>query len=299
MVRLGLLLAVLAACGRTTPAPGRDAAATAPPPPPERLAPDAAPAAAAPAPIDLAGLYDGAACLVVRSPDGTIQTSDPVRCGERLRPASTFKIVNALIGADLGLLDGPDAVMAYDQKRYPRQDGWGAGWDRPQPLREAMKISAVPAFRLLAIKIGAERMQAALDALGYGNRSIAGGLDLFWLSGDLAVSAGEQVELITGLVTSRLPVTPRAQEIVREAMPREAAPDGAVLHFKTGTAPLDDGPWVGWLVGWIDRGGQATPYACWIKHPPDDFAVIRATRLRVCRGALERLGLFPAPASAP
>jgi len=294
MTRSSLLtfVVVAAACGRPAPSARRDAA-------PEVVAvgaTDAAPAPdATPTTIDLAGLYDGDACVLVRYPDTTLRQNDPARCAEPVRPASTFKIVNALIGADAGLLAGPDAVMTYDRKRYPRQAHWPADWAQDQPLRTAMEISAVPLFQRLATQIGEDRMHMALDVLGYGNRKLTAPLDRFWLEGPFAVTAAQQIALITGLVTNRLPMTPAAQAIVREVIPRETAPDGAVLHFKTGTAPLDDGPWIAWLVGWIDRDGQQIEYACWIKHPAADVDVIRARRIEVCRGALDRLGLFPAP----
>lgn len=255
---------------------------------------------APPRPIELhaqtaaAGLPDDGACLVVRFPDGTIRQSDPARCAIRLRPASTFKLPNTLIGADVGLLDGPDAIMHYDPERYPPDTVWNADWRRDLPLREALEISAVPLFQLLAIRIGAERMQAHLDAIGYGNHDTSGGLDQFWLSGGLAISAREQVDFLTRLLAGTLPVSARAHAIVRAAAPTETAPD-ATLHWKTGTGQLDDQTWVGWLVGWIDRPEGTHVFACWIREP-GDFQKVRADRTAVCRGALAGLGLFPAPA---
>jgi beta-lactamase class D len=205
---------------------------------------------------------------------------------------STFKIPNALIGADVGLLDGPDAVMPYDP-RFPVPAGGNPAWGQDQTLTRALEISAVPLFRRLAADIGAERMQAHLDAFHYGNHSIEGGLTEFWLSGKLAISAVEQVDFLGQLTAGTLPVSDRALATVRAALPSETHA-GATLHHKTGTGPLDGGPWVGWLVGWVDRPEGAYPFACWIQHAPADVDVIRAYRLRVCRGALERAGLFPA-----
>ena len=288
MPRLALLLVVLAACGGKKAAPR-----------------DAAPAADAPAlgRLDLAAALaplatEGPACLVVRDPDGTVHQSDAAVCAEPLRPMSTFKIPNALTGADVGLLDGPDAIMAYDPAQFPAPEGANPAWAQDQPLRTALEISAVPAFRLLASRIGAERMQAHLDGYGYGNRSIAGGIDRFWLSGGLAISAPEQVAFLARLVAGTLPASDRAHATVRDALPREHGA-GATLHHKTGTGTLDGGPTggppghtIGWLVGWIDRPDGAYPYACWIKHAPGDVEAIRAYRLRVCRGALAAAGLY-------
>ncbi|MCL4227731.1 MAG: hypothetical protein KJZ91_24970 [Myxococcales bacterium] len=289
---LALTLA-LAACGDRRDSRGAAPAAAAP-----AAAAPAAGAAPAPAPLDVAGLVDAPGCLVVRHPDGTERASDATACALRLRPASTFKIPSALLAAEAGLVDGPDAILRYDAAAYPRQDYWPAGWDRDQPLREAMRISAVPLFRHLATRLGAERMQAGLDALGYGNRSIAGGLDRFWLEGGgLAISAVEQVAFLARLRAGALPLSARAQATVRDALPTERAGD-ATLHWKTGTARDGDGPWTAWLVGWIDRPGGTHVFACWLEDP-GDFDAVRSNRMTFCRGALDRHRLFPAVAPAP
>lgn len=291
---LGILLA--AACGDKKPTPA---------PPPVASAPGASPtdAPAKPAPIDIGGLIDidAPACFVVRAPDGTVRSSDEPRCATRLRPASTFKIPNALIGAEVGLLDGPDAILTYDAKAYPKEDYWPEDWDRDQPLREAMRISAVPLFRRLAVQIGPERMQQHLDAFAYGNRDTSGGQDRFWLSGGgLAISAPEQVEFLHKLVAGTLPVSAKAMATTRDALPTERAGD-ATLRWKTGTAReepsagADRPPWTAWLVGWVARPDGDHVFACWLEDP-GDFDQVRSRRMAFCKGVLARLGLF---ASAP
>ena len=232
--------------------------------------------------------------MVVRFPDGTTRASDDAACTARLRPASTFKLANALIGADVGLITAPDTVLPYDAARYPADADWPAGWAHDQPLDVGLAISAVPLFRGLATRIGAARMQAHLAALHYGNASIAGGVDHFWLDGGLAISAREQVDFLAGLTSGTLPVSAQAHAIVRAAAPREQAA-GATLHWKTGTGWLDDGDTIAWLVGWIDRADGVYPFACWIREREVPMARVRDHRMTVCRGALAALALFPAP----
>ncbi|MBE7453201.1 MAG: hypothetical protein HS111_31330 [Kofleriaceae bacterium] len=231
-------------------------------------------------------------CLVVRHPDGTERASDATACALRLRPASTFKIPSALLAAEAGLVDGPDAILRYDAAAYPRQDYWPAGWDRDQPLREAMRISAVPLFRHLATRLGAERMQAGLDALGYGNRSIAGASTASgWRAAGWRSRPSSRSRSWRGCRAGALPLSARAPgHGPRRAADRARAGD-ATLHWKTGTARDGDGPWTAWLVGWIDRPGGTHVFACWLEDP-GDFDAVRSNRMTFCRGALDRHRLF-------
>src|SRR5687767_12504069 len=94
MWRLAIL--VLVGCG-TSSSP------SAPPPPTPAPTPTPAPSPpaidAAPVAIDWP---DG--CFTYRDRAGTTHESDAKRCSERRRPFSTFKVPNALIGVELGLL---------------------------------------------------------------------------------------------------------------------------------------------------------------------------------------------------
>jgi beta-lactamase class D len=277
----------------------------APPVSPQAVAPPSAIVAASPqTPVAAAiadeaatlGLASTGACLVVGLPDGAVHTSTDACADLRLRPASTFKIVNTLIAADLGLIRSADSILRYDPVRYPPEKIENPEWKRDQTVRKALEISAVPLYRHLAIEIGAERMQSHLDALGYGNRSIAGGLDSFWLSGKLAISAREQVAMITGLIADSLPVSAAATAIVREALQRETI-GTATIHWKTGTGILDQqAGWIAWLVGWVDRPEGPHPFACWIHEAATvPLATVLVHRIAACRGALAKLGWIGLP----
>src|SRR6056297_177536 len=205
------------------------------------------------------------ACLIVHElGSGSEFVSNPGRCNEPRRPYSTFKIANALLGLETGLLADADSVMRYNAARYPAEDWWPAGWDRDQPLRRAINMSAVPLFRQLAADIGPARMQAFLRDIDYGNADIGGEADAFWLTGDLRISAIEQVEFLTRLAIARLGVSEESVAGIRDALGREVAP-GVVLYAKTGSGRIEDGTpgYVGWQVGWMAREGTVTVFALW------------------------------------
>ncbi len=85
-----------------------------------------------------------------------------------------------------------------------------------------MKHSVVWFYQEVARRIGAERMQAHLDALGYGNRDISGGIDKFWLTGGLRISPHEQIDFPAAAPRRRAPLL-RAEPGHREADPRAGA----------------------------------------------------------------------------
>ena len=72
-------------------------------------------------------------------------------------------------------------------------------------------------------------MQEWIDKVGYGNRDIGGGIDRFWLSGALRISAVEQIAFLRRLAAGTLPFSARSQETVRRITIQESAPD-YVLH---------------------------------------------------------------------
>ncbi|WP_405243178.1 penicillin-binding transpeptidase domain-containing protein [Lentisalinibacter salinarum] len=218
-------------------------------------------------------------CLVVHKLEsGRKFMSDSDRCDEPRRPYSTFKIPNTLLGLETGLLADADSVMRYNAARYPAEDWWPAGWDRDQPLRRAINMSAVPLFRQLAADIGPARMQAFLQEIDYGNADIGGEADAFWLTGDLRISAVEQVEFLTRLATGRLEVSAESIAAIRDALAREVAP-GVVLYTKTGSGRIegdDASGFLGWQVGWVERDETITVFAFWTEA--ETYQLMRTKR---------------------
>ena len=274
MLRSIGLITLVAACGGAQPEPA---------PQPQPTLPS----------IDWAahGLADRGCFLIRDLASGEERVSDEARCSEPRRPNSTFKIPNSLIGLDLGILDGPDAIMVWDRDAYPLEEWWPEAWRQDQPLRTAIEVSAVPHYRRLATQIGAERMQAALDAMDYGNRDISGGQDQFWLRGGLRISARQQVDFLVELLRDELPVSKPAQATVREILRRETR-GTATIFGKTGSGPLEDGPetmFHGWLVGWIEQDGRTLVYAMWVEA--EGYEGVRDHRAAVLDGVFAGLGL--------
>ncbi|HWU91049.1 MAG TPA: penicillin-binding transpeptidase domain-containing protein, partial [Kofleriaceae bacterium] len=194
------------------------------PNPPGESTPQPQPAAEAKRPVTgaeaeaiVARLWpDG--CFTFRDAAGQVHATDRARCEQPRRPYSTFKIANALLGVEVGILDGPDAKMTWDKQAIPDQPDLLEVWRKPHTLRSGMAVSAVPYFRTLARQLGEERMRAGLAKLDYGNRDMSGGLDRFWLTGGLRISAARQLAFVEALAQGKLDLSPRTQATVRDVL---------------------------------------------------------------------------------
>lgn len=313
---LPLVLFAAAACGSSStnsppkpePAPAPAASKVPAPEPaaPKVPAPEPLPPSLAGADADavIARLWpDG--CFMFRDAAGALHASDRARCELARRPYSTFKIPNALLAIEAGLLDGPEAAMTWDKQAIPDDPGFLAAWRKPHTLRSGMAVSAVPYFRTLARQLGEDRMRTGLAKLDYGNRDMSGGLDLFWLSGGIRISAARQLAFVEDLARGKLAISARAQGVVRDVLV-VAKTDAAVLRGKTGSGRVtdraaDERGWLLWQVGWIEVGAAnpaIIPYACWMESRDEEINTARAAREQRLRAMLDALGLFPAPAPA-
>ena len=182
--------------------------------------------------------------------DYLIIASDATRSGEPKLPASTFKIANSLIALETGVVKDPDVdVFKWDGVTRPI-----AAWNKDHTMRSAIAASAVPVYQEIARRIGQERMQAYVDKLDYGNRNIGGGIDQFWLTGDLRIAPIQQIDFVDRLRRGVLPVSERSQAMVRDILPVTKVGD-ATIRAKSGLLGAETGnPSLGWLVGWAEKG---------------------------------------------
>jgi len=189
--------------------------------------------------------------------DYLIIASDKDRSGEAKLPASTFKIANSLIALETGVVQDPDKdVFKWDGVKRDIE-----AWNRDHTMRTAIAASAVPVYQEIARRIGQERMQKYVDLFEYGNRNIGGGIDQFWLTGDLRIDPGQQVDFVDRLRRGVLPISKRSQDLVRDILPVTKVGD-ATIRAKSGLLGAEIGkPSLGWMVGWAEKGRAQTVFA--------------------------------------
>lgn len=212
-------------------------------------------------------------------------------------PASTFKIFNALLGLETGVVRDEYELFKWDGEKR-----WVQEWNRDNSLASGMKYSTVWFYQKLARRIGEPRMQMWIDKASYGNRDLGGGIDQFWLTGKLRISAAQQIDFLRRLAIGSLPFSARSQETVRRITIVESAP-GYIIHAKTGWgvhAAADGKADLGWYVGWVERDGRRWFFAVNMDLPGDD-SVERIKReapkrIEVTRALLVRVRALPKPA---
>lgn len=207
------------------------------------------------------------------------------RIDRRRIPASTFKIFNSLVALETGVIADRHAVIEWDGITRERSE-----LNRDLDLQTAFRLSAVPHFQELARRIGSERMQQFIDAVGYGNGDISGGIDEFWLSGGLRISPREQVDFLARLYRGTLPFSPTTMSMVKEMMVSEQTSEHKI-RSKTGWAVLPEAENVGWWVGWVERESGVHVFATVLeaKAPDQTFG---PTRQDVTRRVLGQLGVL-------
>jgi len=189
--------------------------------------------------------------------DYLLISSDSDRSGEAKLPASTFKIPNSLIALETGVVEDPDKdVFKWDGVKRSFE-----AWNKDHTMRTAIAASAVPVYQEIARRIGQERMQKYVDLFEYGNRNIGGGIDQFWLTGDLRIDPVQQVDFVDRLRRGALPISKRSQELVRDILPVTKIGD-SLIRAKSGLLGAEIGkPSLGWMVGWAEKGAAQTIFA--------------------------------------
>lgn len=208
--------------------------------------------------------------------------NNKARASTRFVPASTFKIVNSLIGLTVGVVKDVDEILDYGGKPQPVKE-----WERNMSLRDAMAMSNVAIFQTLARRIGLNRMATLVTNFGYGNASIGVVVDRFWLDGPLEISALEQVAFLEKLLNDRLPVSEAAQAQTEEILLRERG-EGWGLWAKSGWQNYPN-QGVGWWVGWVNSGGVDYPFALNMDIKSAEMGPVREQLARSC---LKSLGLL-------
>ena len=200
-------------------------------------------------------------------------------------PASTFKIVNSLIGLQTGKISSDSMVIKWDGVTRSIE-----AWNHDLTMYDAFRASSVPYYQEVARRIGKDTMQFWLDSLGYGSKKINSAIDTFWLDNSLKITADEQLGLVKRLYFGQLPFFKAHQETVKRAMLFESNSNYR-LSYKTGWGKNPSGKELGWIVGWIEENKHPFFFVLNIESS-DPNIDMRAVRLNMLKGILKQRGFM-------
>jgi beta-lactamase class D len=206
-------------------------------------------------------------------------------------PASTFKIVNSLIGLQTGKITNDSMIIKWDGVKRNVEE-----WNQDLTMYKAFRVSAVPYFQEVARRIGKDTMEYWLDSLGYaaGPKDTAyrirSAIDSFWLDNSMKISPAEQQGLVRKLYFDQLPFFTTYQDMVKRAMLFENETTYR-LSYKTGWGFTEQGHALGWIVGWIEENNHPYFFVLNIESPDRDYDMT-TIRLKMLKDILKQLGFF-------
>lgn len=200
-------------------------------------------------------------------------------------PASTFKIVNSLIGLQTGKITNDSMVIKLDSVKRRVDD-----WNQDLTMYKAFRVSAVNYYQEVARRIGKDTMQLWLDSLKYGTRKIKTTIDSFWLDNSLKITPDEELGLVKRLYFDQLPFFKSYQEMVKRAMLFENDANYR-LGYKTGWGFKENGNAIGWITGWIEENNHPYFFVLNIESTDHDFDMW-TVRMKMLKGILKQLGFL-------
>lgn len=209
--------------------------------------------------------------------------STPALSDSEFLPASTFKIFNALVALETGVVADSGVIYQWDsvERSVPV-------WNKSHSLASGMKYSVVWYYQELARRIGVEKMQRYLSEENYGNQAIST-IDIFWLDGSLTITPKQQVDFLKLLYEEKLGFSTETQRTVKQLILQEE--NGSLkLYGKTGWGIIEDTDY-GWYVGILERGEEVYCFAT-ILYGKEIRQTFGSDRINITKDILKDLNLY-------
>ena len=208
------------------------------------------------------GSYDGSFVLFDTASDKwTVYNKD--LAGTRVSPDSTYKIYDALLGLESGIITPEDSLIKWDGKTYPF-DSWMAD----QNLESAMQNSVNWYFQFIDNSLDKHSIDTYIRTIGYGNEDLSAGPASYWLESSLKISPYEQVSILRDFYDNTFGFSPENIQAVKDAMLLSSGPGGS-LYGKTGTGQVEGEEIRGWFVGFAEQSGHTVFFASYVQDDAD------------------------------
>ena len=211
------------------------------------------------------------------------------RCRQRFSPHSTFKIPNALIALETGVVKDENVITPYASDKHPSEAWWPAEWQQDTNLRSGIKYSVVWYYQEIAKQVGKETYNKYLQQFQYGNEDISGPIDQFWLGSSLEISPNEEVEFLKKFYNEELSVSKRTTDIVKDILVLEKT-NSYKFSGKTGLSGVVNGKALGWFVGYLEREDNVYFFATNLEATSTE--ALMKKRIQLTKQILTELGLL-------
>jgi beta-lactamase class D len=214
------------------------------------------------------------------------QIYNSTRCEQGFLPASTFKILHALIGLETGVITNESMVIPWDGVTRSVDE-----WNRDHTLASAIQYSVVPYFQEVARRIGPDRMKEYVDDADYGKMIITKEtIDKFWLWGDSRITPWEQMNFILHFYTNKLPFTQTNIDLVKKLIILKKT-DKYTFSGKIGMT-VQNGNNIGWMVGYFEENDNVWLYVCNVESDTNNTDLFKESRRGVTEMVFKSMGLM-------
>jgi beta-lactamase class D len=224
--------------------------------------------------------------LIYDSKNNTYYSNDYAWAKTGIIPASTFKIPNSIIALETGVIAHDSVVFKWNgEKRNNKK------WEQDLTFKQAFQVSCVPCYQEIARKIGVKRMKTYLKKLNYSGMVFDTlTLDNFWLTGKSKTSQMQQIDFIKRLYYSKLPISKRTENILKDIMIIENT-KSYTLSGKTGWGmrnEMDNG----WFVGYLETQNKVYFFATNVEMKNATMDNFPAIRMNATKEAFRKLKLM-------
>ena len=202
--------------------------------------------------------YEGSFVLY-NSRENTWSVYDPDNARKRISPNSTYKIYDALLGLESGVISPESSVISWNGEACPFE-----AWEGDQDLNSAIKNSVNWYFQSIDSQLGSDSIKSFLQTIQYGNQQISSDIDLYWTDSSLKISPLEQVELLKKFNENEFHFSPDNISAVKKALQLSSS-DAGNFFGKTGTGRIDNRDVNGWFVGYVETSDNTYYFSVNIK----------------------------------
>ena len=228
------------------------------------------------------GDYTGSFVLYDQSADRwNIYNMD--HASTRVSPNSTYKIYDALLGLESGIITPEHSTFTWNGEPYPFHS-----WEADQDLTSAIHNSVNWYFQAIDSQAGFQSVKTFLQTINYGNQNTGTNLNLYWTDFSLKISPIEQVELLQNFYQNNFHFDSKNIQAVKKALLLSTTSSGS-LYGKTGTGRVNGKDVNGWFIGYIETANNTYYFATNIQS---SSGATGSQATKITESVLSNLGIW-------